>query len=289
MTTGIQWTDETWNPIVGCDKISEGCRNCYAIGQAYRNAAMGAKLANPGRLKYYQGLTEKRGDRTEWTGVVNFVPEALELPLKWKKPRRVFVNSMGDLFHVNVKDHELDQIFAVMGLTPQHTYQVLTKRPGSMMAYLLLEETRKNIFKQSCGIAGDYPKLKSIPHYFPLPNVWLGVTIENQKAADERLSLLKSAPAAVRFLSCEPLLEPVDLGSLAGIDWVIVGGESGHGARDCDLEGIRSIVQQCKDAAVPVFVKQLGSKPVQWQTSDKKGAIVSEFPEDLQIQEFPKR
>lgn len=135
MTTGIQWTDETWNPTVGCSKISEGCQNCYAIGQAYRNTAMGQKFANPGRLAYYEGLTEKKGDRAEWTGTVNFVPEALEIPLKWKKPRRIFVNSMSDLFHGGIEDHELDQIFAVMALTPQHTYQVLTKRPDRMAEY----------------------------------------------------------------------------------------------------------------------------------------------------------
>ena len=309
MTTGISWTDETWNPTVGCSKISEGCRNCYAIGQSYRNAAIGATMPNPGRLKYYEGLTEKRGDRVEWTGVVNFVPEALKIPLKWKKPRRIFVNSMSDLFHESVPFEWIDQAFAVMSLTAHHTYQILTKRPDRMLEYFsdLNDRTLKIMACLPRWIARDAAyagkgltdSLGEREYFLSLPNVWLGVTVENQQAANDRIPLLLQCPAALRFLSCEPLLESVDLGkSISDLDWVIVGGESGPGARNCNTEWMKSIVQECQQSEVPVFVKQLGAKPfspyspvdgasIRWPISDRKGAIVAEFPNYLQVQQFP--
>ena len=273
MATGISWTDETWNPTVGCSKKSEGCRNCYAIGQSHRNAAIGATMPNPGRLKYYEGLTEKRGDRVEWTGVVNFVPEALEIPLRWKKPRRIFVNSMSDLFHESVTFGWIDKAWEIMKATPRHTYQILTKRPDRMVEYAKSNQT--------------------------LPNVLLGVTVENQQAANDRIPLLLQCPAALRFLSCEPLIAPVWVAPYVNcLDWVIIGGESGPGARGCDLAWIDAIAQNCVDKNVPVFVKQLGAKPYQvydrilgktitWPISDRKGAIVAEFPDYLQVQQFP--
>lgn len=310
--SNIEWTEKTWNPIVGCSKISEGCRNCYAINQSHRNAAMGAKLDNPGRLAYYEGLTEKRGDRTEWTGKVAFVPEALGIPLKTRKPTTWFVNSMSDLFHESVTDGQLDQIFAVMAASPRHTYQVLTKRPERMLAYFT--ERHLNRLGTVSGV--------EIAIALPLPNVWLGVTVENQKAADERIPLLLQTPAAVRFLSCEPLLEDIDLSpyfvnvrfqqnqltgecrlitSVEGIeltesdllanyaqtatqyrkpiDWVIVGGESGPGARPCNPFWIQSVVDQCKSAKVPVFVKQLGGFP------DKRHDF-EKFPASLQLRQI---
>ncbi len=310
MTTGIQWTDETWNPTVGCSKTSEGCRNCYAIGQAYRNNAMGQKLANPGRLRYYDGLTEKKNGRAEWTGTVNFVPESLEIPIKWRKPRRIFVNSMSDLFHESVPFEQLDQIFAVMALTPHHTYQVLTKRPDRMLEYF--QKRMKKPLPINAAIARScYPslsrfqdlsrsRLATTETIFPLPNVWLGVTVENQKAADDRISLLAQTPAALRFLSCEPLLEEVKIPHMESIDWAICGGESGHGARGCNIDHLNSIVEQCRYDRVPVLVKQLGAQPfsrdeaecsdypaIDWPISDKKGAIVSEWPDYLQVQQFP--
>lgn len=288
--TKIQWAGKTWNPIVGCSKISAGCQNCYAITQAYRNAAMGAKLENPGRLAYYEGLTEKRGDRIEWTGQVNFVPESLQIPIKTRKPTTWFVNSMSDLFHESVTDEQLDQIFAVMSATPYHTYQVLTKRPERMLAYFT--ERHLNRIGSVSGV--------EIAIALPLPNVWLGVTVENQKAADDRIPLLLQTPAAVRFLSCEPLLEEVNLISIARgginhcnaltgyrwdyggtrpcpapmadpIDWVIVGGESGHGARDSYLSSIQSIVDQCASADVPCFTKQTGSNP--WEHDSQQVVV----------------
>jgi len=325
--TAIEWTDLTWNPIVGCSKISEGCRNCYAIPQAYRNAAIAQKLENPGRLAYYEGLTEKRSGRTEWTGKINFVPDALNIPLQRKKPTKFFVNSMSDLWHESVTDEQIAEIWAVMQATPEHRYQVLTKRPQRMLHWIT--EYWGGIWRASRN------KI--------LPNVWVGVTVEDQKSADERIPLLLQVPASVRFLSCEPLLGEIDIdramypnggnstfgftdgfGEEAFLQWVIVGGESGHNARPCNIEWIRSIVRQCQAAHVPVFVKQLGSVPIirkytleeyhaqkspefefpegtlfgnktgdpllnglQVLLQDRKGGNITEFPEDLKIREFP--
>ena len=203
----------------------------------------------------------------------NASPEALEIPLKWKKPRRIFVNSMSDFFHESVPFGWIDKIWEIMKSTPRHTYQVLTKRPDRMFEYAKTNQT--------------------------LPNVLLGVTVENQQAANDRIPLLLQCPAALRFLSCEPLLESVSLGKwINDLDWVIVGGESGPGARNCNIEWMESIVRECQQAAVPVFVKQLGARPfspyspmfgtlISWPISDRKGAIVAEFPEYLQVQQFP--
>jgi protein gp37 len=310
MTT-IEWTNETWNPITGCTKISAGCKHCYAEGVAKR---------------FW-------GDRK--FSDVQFHPERLEQPLKWKKPRMVFVNSMSDLFHESVKFDDILKIFMVMREAKQHTFQVLTKRPDRMLTFM------RDWYPHAEALAN-----MSLKQMEPPSNVHLGVTVENQKAADERIPPLLQTPAFVRFLSCEPLLESVNIGSwlhlppcpqhpnemdagwghlpcdcrpyiekhvadgkLGKIDWVIVGGESGHGARPCDIEWIRSIVQQCKTAKVPVFVKQLGSYPVENRVlcfsmpnqtdrlrtperrekwiKDRKGGDINEFPEDLRIREFP--
>jgi protein gp37 len=334
--TKIQWTEKTWNPIVGCSKVSAGCQNCYAINQAYRNAAMGSKLPTPGRLAYYEGLTEKRGDRVEWSGVANFVPEALEIPLKTKKATTWFVNSMSDLFHESVRDEWIDQVLAVMCATPQHTYQVLTKRPDRMLSYVKALLDRLKGLSPASGKWNHmtdaektlanlywYNFDRKPGYFFPLRKLWLGVSVENQKAADERIPLLLQAPAAIRFLSCEPLLEeisfttthpewrtinlltgetPYSASAGAAIDWVIVGGESGHNARPCDADWIRAIVQQCKSAKVPVFVKQLGSRPIipcrmpgdaGWDEfgpiyrTTGKGSDPEEWPEDLRVREMP--
>lgn len=275
--SSIEWTDTTWNPITGCSKVSSGCANCYAEGIAKR---------------FW-------GDRP--FKEVKFHPERLEQPIKWRKPRKVFVNSMSDLFHPEITDEHLDQIFAVMALTPHHTYQVLTKRPERMLEYLTTKSRHGRILLSRKGNPYIPGGLYPLAPYWPLPNLWLGVSVENQKAADERIPLLLQAPATMRFLSCEPLLEGVDLGmgqicnccggtgrhcdpcsytgweteplildeEFDGIeflaskpDWVIVGGESGHNARPCDIAWIRSIVQQCPDPEVACFVKQLGSNPV---------------------------
>lgn len=180
--TKIEWTDKVWNPLAGCSKVSAGCRNCYAEKMAKRLVAMGQDK--------YTGTVDERG---LWTGKINLDEQALTLPLRTKKPTRFFVNSMSDLFHENVPDEWITRIFEVMYRAEQHTFQILTKRPKRMMEYLTSSITKK-----------VYPGL-------PLPNVWLGVSVENQRAADERIPLLLQTPADVRFLSCEPLLGPVDL------------------------------------------------------------------------------
>lgn len=322
----IEWTTETWNPMVGCSKVSAGCQNCYAINHAHRLAGNpNTKISG-----VYDGLTERRGDRTEWTGKVNFVPERLELPLKTRKPTTWFVNSMSDLFHESVTDEQLDQIFAVMALTPHHTYQVLTKRPQRMLEYCTDRFRSRKILEaaQRLGVKGLIDPGMVIPIY-PYGHVWLGVTVENQKAADDRIPLLLETPAAVRFLSCEPLLESIDLSGFAPfcweridpemtrqlfemfggplpedslndiegnkrIDWVIVGGESGHGSRPCDVTWIHSIVNQCAAAEVPCFVKQLGanvrSLPVDYGNFGRgkgKMNILEQWPPYLRVRQMP--
>ena len=327
----IEWTNETWNPTVGCNKVSPGCQNCYAIKDQYRMA----KNPNPKISKISSGLTEKRGNRLEWTGQVKFLRERLEQPLHWRKPRMIFVNSQSDLFHETIADEQLDQIFAVMALTPQHTYQVLTKRPERMAKYMNWCERRHKANGKPisfCRVDAVEEHMAEFSHavidVWPLPNVWLGVTVENQQAVNERIPFLLQTPAAIRFLSCEPLLEKVDLEkAFAVIDvngepfgpvcdpdgsdnigWVIAGGESGHSARFCDIDWIQSIVDQCNDFDVPCFVKQLGSNPVtqkEWAVINGaplnmvgskyslpnitgKGGNPDEWPASLRIRQFPK-
>ena len=343
--TAIQWTDATWNPVVGCTPVSPGCLNCYA-----------ATFAARGMHENYVGLTVRRkgeGGRTRavFNGTVRCLPEKLDQPLRWRKPRRVFVNSMSDLFHEAVPFEFIDKCFAVMALCPQHTFQVLTKRPARMAEYLcgLRDPERLRTVMNKAADGGEhragaynltsiaqgaiYGRTQFLP---PFRNVWLGTSVENQKTADQRIPHLLRCPAAVRFLSCEPLLGALSLnerqgawlgpasqsrGMHDGIDWVIVGGESGPGARPCDVEWVRSIVGQCKDAGVPVFVKQLGGHvvcrndhvsdwldeqrgeislddiitegvtmqgdPVRVHLRDRKGGDPSEWPTDLRVREFP--
>jgi protein gp37 len=316
----IQWTDRTWNPFVGCSKVSAGCTNCYAILQAYRNNAMAQKMSHPGRMRYYEGLTEKKGDRINWTGIVRFVPEALEIPFHWKKPQKVFTNSMSDLFHESIPFEQIDQVFAVMSLTPQHTYQILTKRPEQMLEYVKSAKNRVRIAAVDTGrsLNIDHSSIESCQWDWPLPNLWLGVTVENQKAADDRILLLLQTPAAIRFLSVEPQLEKIDLsvlhvegitnldclrgchgvnyplqGRCNKIDWVIIGGESGPGARPFNLDWAQSLLQQCHEAQVHVFMKQLGNNVFeesgdQIKLYDRKGANPDEWPEGLWVREFPR-
>lgn len=312
-TTGISWTDATWNPIRGCSRVSEGCRNCYAESVAARFSGAGLP---------YEGLTRDG----KWTGEVRVVERHFLDPLRWEKPRRIFVNSMSDLFHPNVTDETIDRVFAVMALAPRHTFQVLTKRPERMRKYLA--DTRRNIpvYNAATKITGgDFSKFpgdmantrSSGGSWWPLPNVWLGVSVEDQATADARVPLLLQTPAAVRFISYEPALGPVDFthavhngecGSRAcakgRVDQIIVGGESGPGARPCDVAWIRSTRDQCKAAGVACFVKQLGARPVGlpvpndgravWRDGhfdgrlrDGHGADPAEWPEDLRVQQFP--
>jgi protein gp37 len=306
----IEWTESTWNPIRGCSRVSPGCYNCYAIREAARHAGTHRttyKEHLPPKPGPYAGLVKKKHDRMDWTGEVRLVSERLEDPLRWTKPRRIFVNSMSDLFHERVPDEWIDQIFAVMALAPRHTFQVLTKRADRMRDYV----SSKN--GHSCGVWFAAHKIKPPPpprHWYhaprtfgwPLPNVWLGVSVEDQERADERIPLLMQTPAEVHFLSLEPLIGSVDLltpgylQNVGPIDWVIVGGESGPASRPCDLAWIRSIRDQCQEAGVPAFVKQVGALPIvpgengPWcrlPQKNRKGGDPSEWPEDLRVREYP--
>lgn len=274
MSTKIEWCmnpdgtlGEVWNPVTGCTKVSQGCKNCYAE-RIYERFHPGQKFSD-----------------------VHIIPGRLDIPLRWKRPRRVFVNSMSDLFHEDVPELFIYEIFAVMASTWKHNYIILTKRPNKMLdfcsriRYIKTEEL-KHLTAPSCSLS-PY----SINDPVPLPNVWLGVSVEDQETADERIPLLLQTPAAKRIVSCEPLLGPVDLAewiSLWGcgcdgsgtIDWVIVGGESGPGARPMRLEWAESLVTQCQNVGIPVFVKQLGGFP------DKRNRI-EEWPENLRVREWP--
>jgi protein gp37 len=286
--TKIEWTDATWNPIRGCTRVSEGCRHCYAEVLAARFSdpgQWGHKLAQ--RVALPGGGTDHR-----WTGKVELVDAALDLPLRWRSPRRIFVNSTSDLFHEKVPDEWIDRVFAVMALAPQHTFQVLTKRPERMRAYACAADVAKRVWLQTSDVA-DHLKLWALAAHgavwggetpWPLRNVWLGTSIEDQATADERIPHLLASPAAVRFLSAEPLLGPValdailtpDMGiyALTGIrsdgrgpsgfsrgpriDWVICGGESGPGARPMHPDWARLLRDQCARDRVPFFFKQWG-------------------------------
>ena len=210
--SSIEWTEVTWNPVTGCTKISEGCKHCYAERMSGRLKAMGVE-------KYRNGFDVAIHEST------------LEEPLRWKTPRVVFVNSMSDLFHQSVPSDFIQDVFNIMNQTPQHTFQVLTKRP-SRAAQL-----------------GDRLKWT--------PNIWIGASIESQRWLD-RLDVLKGIGARIRFLSLEPLLEPLPGMDLTGIDWVIVGGESGPGARPMQPDWVREIRDHCVNSGVPFFFKQWG-------------------------------
>ena len=255
----IEWTEKTWNPASGCTKISDGCKNCYAEKMAYRLQAMGTKG--------YENAFE-----------VTLHPEKLDEPLKHKKPTMYFVCSMGDLFHKDVPFDYIDQIFAIMALTPQHTYQVLTKRPERMREYF--ERLKINNVYYLKVPWENLPVSKGYGDLFvanpPFANVWLGVTAENQEQADKRIPILLDTPAALRFVSIEPMLGEISLEKqhrkmvgdkpaypcsenyLFDLDWVIVGGETGAGARPLQYEWVKDIQAQCKAANVPFFFKKWG-------------------------------
>lgn len=302
--TSIEWTKnadgsegKTWNCIVGCARVSTGCEACYAERMAYRLGQMGQKQ--------YVGLTKKtdRG-HIRWTGVARFVPEALGKPLTWKKPTRVFVNSMSDAFHEDITNEQIAAMFGVMAATPQHTYQLLTKRPKRMLEWFDWMAAQDTADRPPspvyCGIESanycadvDYLGLTG---QWPMLNVHIGVSVENQVTANERIPLLFQVPAVIRFVSAEPLLGPVNLAEALyearGLDWVICGGESGPGARACKTAWLQSIVDQCEDAGVPCFVKQLGSKPAGGLldvgfVKDRKGGDMSEWPESLRVRQMP--
>lgn len=298
--TGISWTDATWNCIRGCSRVSEGCRHCYA-------ETMAGRFCGPGMP--YEGLAERRPRATgytadngepemkleaRWTGEVRFIPERLADPIRWRTPKRIFVNSMADLFHEKLSNEQIAAVFGVMAACPHHTFQVLTKRAKRMREWFEWVmskhfptpgepfDTRnhvRDVIERAAmaalnGIRETFPVRAGAQ--WPLPNVWLGVSVEDQDAADERIPELLGTPASTRFLSLEPLLGPVDLtriGSYNGtplsaleevvgyvnrpaIDLAIVGCESGPGARPCGVELIRALRDQCIAARVAFFLKQ---------------------------------
>lgn len=246
--TAIEWTDATWNPMTGCTKVSAGCDNCYAetFSERFRGT--------PGH--YFENGFD-----------IQLRPDKLDQPLRWKKPRRIFVNSMSDLFHNDVPDKYIAEVFAVMALAPQHTFQILTKRHGRMRSLLSAGDFQTAVAEHMLALT-DEERLPDVGDPFPLPNVWLGVSTEDQKWADVRIPALLDTPAAVRFISAEPLLGPIDLrdhlphftdlGSPPSLDWVIVGGESGHNARPMHPAWATSLRDQCAAAEVPFLFKQWG-------------------------------
>ena len=276
--TGIEWTDATWNPVTGCTKVSPGCDHCYADSIAHRFA---------GTPAYPNGFQ------------VTLRPERLDQPLRWRRPRRIFVNSMSDLFHRDVPTDYIARVFAVMSLATQHTFQVLTKRPGRMRSLLndpwFVDTLLPEVTHEFAG-GRDYSTR------FPSPNVWLGVSVEDQKWADVRIPLLARTPAAVRFLSMEPLLGPVTLcdcylhgfspATYEGpqehcrihgrrpIDWVIVGGESGAHARPMDPEWVRSLRDECASTYTPAafFFKQWGGRRPKENGNELDGRTWQQFP-----------
>lgn len=315
--TAIEWTDATWNPVTGCSVVSAGCTNCYAMRLA------GTRLAHhPSRA----GLTRDTKAGPVWTGAVRLNEEWLDQPLRWNRPRKIFVCAHGDLFAEAVPDAWIDQVFAVMALAPHHTFQVLTKRPKRMREYLSRDGNVRRIFELACdmvvvdqvpavllvegiedpGLMPSWPRVRL--GNWPIPNVWLGVSVEDQERSDERIPELLETPAALRFVSAEPLLGPINftevqagegkLNALTpfrwedeieswrgtspdweeafldwyqlsalpepgpmykGLDWVIIGGESGQGARPMHPDWARSIRDQCHAAGVPFFFKQWGA------------------------------
>lgn len=263
--TGIEWTDATWNPIIGCSRVSEGCRNCYAEGIAGR-------FGN-GKETVYSGLTQIVNGRPVWTGQIKETQQLLQ-PLSWRKQRKVFVNSMSDLFHQNVTDEQRDRIFAVMFAAGRHTFQVLTKRPQAMLDYFSEDNPRYTARKivDTARAMGISDHVFDCDIYFPLMNVWLGVSVENQAAADERIPILLKTPAAKRFISAEPLLGPITFDGrwqehpnpavhfnwLDGLDWVIAGGESGPNARPMHVAWARTLRDESAACEVPFFFKQWG-------------------------------
>lgn len=236
MKTKIEWTDRSdWNCVRGCTRVSPGCCGCYA-------EAIAGRFSGGGQPFYGFATMTPASGGARWTGKVELVEKQLTLPLKWKKPARIFVNSMYDLFHEKLPDDAIDRIFAVMAQCPQHTFQVLTKRPARMLAYF----------------SAHWSKLYD---GLPFKNVWLGTSVENQETANERIPLVARMLAAVRFVSAEPLLGALaegDYYSFKDIDWVIAGGESGPRARPMQPDWARSLRDQCAAANVPFFFKQWG-------------------------------
>lgn len=313
--TNIQWTDKTWNPVVGCQKVSEGCRNCYA------------KTLHDMRHRAHREGKQVPAQYAKPFEEIQLMPNRLGDPLSWKKPQRVFVNSVSDLFHKDVPNRFLDMVFAAMALAKQHIFQVLTKRADRMQEYVSNvrgAQRFRDINSAAREVTGsDYVSVLPtqahgmVDGVWPLPNVHLGVSVENQAAADSRIPHLLATPAAVRFLSCEPLLSEVDLSRLwlvdksgwwngldgrltckmhmdngqeawveteqplrPHVDWVIVGCESGSKRRAMQEAWASSLVEQCNTAGVKCFVKQM-------EVNGRVSGEIEEFPQQLRVRRYP--
>jgi protein gp37 len=290
--SAIEWTGLTWNPTTGCDRISPGCDNCYALEMARRLKAMGqAKYQNDG------------DPRTSGPGFgLTVHPDVLTVPLRRRKPETWFVNSMSDLGHARVPAEFQAQVWAVMAMAQQHTFQVLTKRPERLRR--LLQDDCRCGSGHAPGVhlrsAMDWAGTPHSPTYvpgvvgrevyhereWPLPNVWVGTSIELDEYS-RRAGELRKTPAAVRFLSLEPLLGPLPSLDLSGIDWVIIGGESGRGARPMETWWVRDLIERSREAGAAIFVKQVGSVLGADWGAGPKGGDWDAWPEDLRIREFP--
>ncbi len=251
--TGIEWTDSTWNPVTGCTQVSTGCDNCYALTLANRLLRDAYTAREPERA-----TAQNRADPF----AVRTWPERLEEPLRWTEPRRVFVNSMGDLFHTHIPDAFVRSVFEVMLAADSHIYQVLTKRPSRMERFV-----RRNA---DLFVAGVVP-----------PHIWLGTSVEDEDVAF-RVDHLRRVPASVRFLSCEPLLGPVSL-ELRDIHWVIAGGESGIKHRALSIDWVRALRDACAAVSVPFFFKQVGGRTPKAGGRMLDGRMWSEYPDRLQL------
>jgi protein gp37 len=246
----IEWTEATWNPIRGCTKISPGCKHCYAATFAER----------------FRGVD---GHPFEQGFDLRLIPDKLSDPLDWKKPRRIFVNSMSDLFHEDVTDKYISRVAEVIVEANWHTFQVLTKRSSRM----------RDLLNTKLSFAAK------------APNIWWGVSAEDRQYGLPRIAHLREAEVHTRFVSVEPLLEDIGAVDLSGVNWVIVGGESGHGARPFELDWARNLIGECRRQRVACFVKQVGRRP--WdkgkaiKLESNKGGEMAEWPEDIRVREFP--
>lgn len=300
--TNIQWTERTWNPMRGCWPHSPGCLNCYAAREAYRLA----HNPNPAVAEKYGTLAVLRHDRPGWSGERNFDFATLAQAFTWRRPTVVFVNSMSDVFWEKFTNEEIAALFGVMGSLPHVRFQVLTKRAVRMVEWFAWAEAQGDAWAVCVRAATDLwhandqlpPKILGLRQAWPLHNVWLGVSAEDQERLEDRAPLLMMAPAALRWVSCEPLLSELDLGRwLQGpapkLDWVVVGGESGPGARGCSVTWLHRVVADCAAAGTPVFVKQLGARPYDAEPAavvpvkHKKGGEPKEWPEALRVRQWP--
>ena len=348
----IEWTEHTWNPMRGCSRVSEGCRKCYAERRAARFSGVFVLPSGQVVKGPFSGFAQMTPSGPRWTGKVELIESMLDIPLRRKKPTVYFVNSMSDMFHEKLTDEAIDRVFAVMALCPQHTFQCLTKRAGRMEQWVRGVNGAERF--HDINIAAQFQTRN--PHYgavlptqsdgmvsggWPLPNVHLGVSVEDQPTADERIPHLLRTPAAVRFVSYEPALGPVDFtpwfdggmecnycnewrgtektaapdckeddkGDDPGwlcprcgeavahiplderLDQIIIGGESGPGARPFDIQWARNTIAQCKAAGVACFVKQVGAYVIQDGERrikrDRKGGDMSEWPHDIRVRMRP--